>query len=78
MEIVGAIPDVASDHHRLFFIPLPILGVGDVNWIVMAAFRVIDNEADRCVVSTLVFVCDPVEIDGAEGNAKCVVLWEWG
>ena len=78
MEIVSAIPDIASDHHRLFFIPLPILGVGDVNWIVMAAFRVIDNEADRCVVSILVFVCDPVEVDGAKGNAECIVFWEWG
>ena len=62
MEIVGAIPDVASDHHRLFFIPLPILGVGDVYWIVMAAFRVIDNEADRCIVSTLIFVCDLLKL----------------
>ena len=78
MEIVRAIADVTGDHHRLFFIPLPVLGVGDVNRVVMAAFRVIENEADRCIVSVLGFVCDPVVVDGAEGDAECVGFWEWG
>ena len=78
MEIVGAIADVPSDHHRFFFVPLPVLWVGDINWIVMVAFRVIENEADGCVISILGFVCDPVEVDGAEGDTERIVLWEWG
>ena len=78
IEVVGAIANVTGNHHRLLFIPLPILGVWDVNGIVMATFRVIENEANRCVVSVLGFVCDPVEVNGAEGNTECIVLREWG
>ena len=44
----------------------------------MATFRVIDNEADRCIVIIVGFVGDPIEVDAAEGDAECVILWEWG
>ena len=77
-EILGAKPNVFSHNHRLLLVPFPILRVRDVDWVVMATFRVVDNEADRCVVSIIGFVCDPVEVDGAECNAECViVIREW-
>ena len=78
-EIVGAVMDIAGHHHRFFFIPFPILGVGDVDGVVMATVRVVDNEADRCVVSIILgFVGDPIEVNTTEGDAECIVLWEWG
>ena len=76
-EILGAIPSVFSHDHRLLLIPLPILWVWDIDGVVMATFRVVDNEADRCVVSIIGFVSDPVEVNGAEGNAEHIFLWEW-
>ena len=78
MEIVGAILDIAGHHHQVFFIPFPIEWVWDVNWVVMVAFRVIDDEPDWRVVSIIGFFCDPVEVNGAEGDAECIILWEWG
>ena len=78
MEIVGAIADITGNHHWFFFVPFPVLGVGDVDGVVVVTFRVIENEANRCIVSILGFVCDPVEVDGAEGDAECIVLWERG
>ena len=77
-EIVRAIPNILGHDHRLLLIPLPIQRVADVDRVVMATFRVIDNEANRCVVSIIGFVCDPIEVDGAECNAECVVIiGEW-
>ena len=73
MEIVGAILNVFSHDHRLFCVPVPIHWVWDVNGVVMATFRVVDNVADRCVVSIIGFVCDPAEVDGTED----IVLREW-
>ena len=44
----------------------------------MATFRVVDNEADRCVVSIVGCFCDPIEVDGTEDGAECVVVvGEW-
>ena len=76
--ILGAIPNVFSHDHWLLLIPFPILRVGDVDGVVMATFRVVDNEADRCVVSIIGFVSNPVEVNGAECDTECVVVvWEW-
>ena len=75
---MGLIANVLSHDHRLLFVPFPILRVWDVDGVVMATFRVVDNEADRCVVSIIGFFCDPVEVDATEGNAECVVVvGEW-
>ena len=65
-EIVGVIPNILGHDHRLLLIPLPEPWVWDVDGVVMATFRVVDNEADRCVVSIVGCFCDPVEVDGAE------------
>ena len=73
-EILGAIPNVLSHDHWLLLIPLPILWVGDIDRVVMVTFRVVDNEADRCVVSIIGFVCNPVEVNGAECDAECIVV----
>ena len=44
----------------------------------MATFRVVDNEADRCVISIIGFVCDPVEVNGTECDAEYVIIVrEW-
>ena len=75
-EILGVIPNILGDHHRLLFVPLPVPRVGDVNRVVMLTFRVVDNEADRCVISIIGFFCDPVEVDGTEDGAECVVVGE--
>src|SRR6202012_717925 len=76
-EILGVIPNILGDHHRLLLVPLPVPRVGDVDGVVMLTFRVVDNEADRCVVSIVGCFCDPVEVDGAEDGAECVVVGEW-
>ena len=62
-EIVGAIVDITGHHHRSFLVPLPILGVWDVDGVVVTTFRVVDNETDRCVVSIiLASVGDPSDV----------------
>ena len=77
-EIVGAIPNVLGHDHRHLLVPLPVPRVGDIDGVVMATFRVVDNVADRCVVSIVGCFCDPVEVDGAEDGADCiVVVGEW-
>ena len=76
-EIVGVIPNVLSHDHRLLLVPLPETWVGDVDGVVMATFRVVDNEADRCVVSIVGCFCDPVEVDGTEDGAECVIVGKW-
>ena len=43
MEIVGAVLDIAGHCHWVFFIPFPIEWVGNINWVVMVAFRVVDD-----------------------------------
>ena len=72
-EIVGVIPNILGHDHRLLLVPFPVLRVRDVDGVVMATFRVVDNEADRCVVSIVGCFCDPIEVDGAE----CVIFGEW-
>ena len=76
-EIVGVIPNILGHDHRLLLIPLPELRVGDVDGVVMATFRVVDNEADRCVVSIVGCFCDPLEVDSAEDGADFIVVGEW-
>ena len=77
-EILGLISNVLGHHHRLLFVPFPILRVWDIDGVVMMTFRVVDNEADRCVVSIIGSVGDLVEVNGAEGDAECVVMVrEW-
>ena len=76
-EIVGVIPNILGDHHRFLLVPFPILRVGDVDGVVMLTFRVVDNEADRCVVSIIGCLCDPVEVDGTKDGAECVVVDDW-
>ena len=75
-EIVGAIPNILGHDHRLLLVPLPVPRVGDIDGVVMATFRVVDNVADRCVVSIVGCFCDPIEVDGAEYGAACVVVVE--
>ena len=75
-EIVGVIPNILGHNHRLLLIPFPVPRVGDVDGVVMATFRVVDNEADRCVVSIVGCFCDPVKVDGAERDAECIVVGE--
>ena len=73
-EIVGVIPNILGHDHWLLLVPLPVLRVGDVDGVVMATFRVVDNEANRCVVSIIGCFCNPVEVDGTEDGAECVVI----
>ena len=73
-EILRAIPNILGHDHRLLFVPLPVLWVGDIDGVVMATFRVVDNKADRCIVSIVSLVCDPVVVDGTECDAECVVI----
>ena len=75
-EILGAIPNILGHNHRLLLIPLPEPRVWDVDGVVMATFRVVDNEADRCVVSIVGCFCDPVEVDGTEDGTECVIFRE--
>ena len=77
-EIVGVIPNILGHDHRLLLIPFPVPWVRDVDGVVMATFRVVDNVADRCVVSIVGCFCDLIEVDGAEDGAECVVIvGEW-
>ena len=76
-EILGVIPNILGNHHRLLFVPFPVPRVGDVDGVVMLTFRVVDNEADRCVISIIGCFCDPVEVDGTEDGAECVVVEDW-
>ena len=76
-EIVGAIPNILGHDHRLLLVPLPVPRVGDIDGVVMATFRVVDNVADRCVISIVGCFCDPIEVDGTEDGAECVVVVEW-
>ena len=72
-EIFGVILNIVGHDHWLLFIPLPILGVGDIDQVVVSAFRVIDNEADRWSIIVVRGFCDSVVVNGA----VFVIFWEW-
>ena len=75
-EIFGVILNILGNDHQLLFIPPPIMGIRDIDGVVVAALRVIENEANRWSIVVVGFVCDSVIVDGAEGNAECIILWE--
>ena len=76
-EIVGAILNILGHDHRLLLVPLPVPRVRDIDGVVMATFRVVDNVANRCIVSIVGCFCDPVKVDGTEDGAECVIVVEW-
>ena len=53
--------------------PHPTSHTGDIDWVVVLAFRAIDNEADRWSIIIVSGFHHSVVVDGA----VFVIVWKW-